>query len=75
LKYPISTGQAAELLAVTEPQLAELVRRGYIHPAPAIFAGRRLWEAEHLIQAARHLGITSDLEKLLDIDLGKEVQE
>lgn len=63
MKFPISTGQAAQYLRVTEPKLAETVRRGYVRPAPPIFAGRRLWHPEHLIQAARHLDIlTPDLE-------------
>lgn len=61
MKYPISTGQAAALLEATEPQLAELVRRGRINPPPAIFAGRRLWMREHLVQAARHLGVSATL--------------
>ena len=60
MKYPISTGQAAELLGTTEPQLAETVRRGRVRPAPPIFAGRRLWGPEHLIQAARALGVLTD---------------
>lgn len=60
MNHPISTGQAARLLQRTEPQLAELVRRGRIKPPPAIFAGRRLWEAHHLRQAAELLGITDD---------------
>ncbi|RKY19797.1 MAG: hypothetical protein DRQ55_09700 [Planctomycetota bacterium] len=54
---PVSTGQAAALLGVTEPRLNDLVRRGRIHPAPAIHAGRRLWEREHLIQAAEDLNL------------------
>ena len=60
MKYPISTGQAAELLGTTEPKLSEEVRRGRVTPAPAIFAGRRLWMQEHLLQAAESLGLLSD---------------
>jgi len=56
MNYPLSTGQVAELLATTEPQLAELVRRGRIRPAPVVLAGRRLWQESHLLQAARALG-------------------
>lgn len=60
MKYPISTGQAADLLGTTEPRLAETVRRGKVTPEPAIFAGRRLWHAEHLIQAAEALSVLTD---------------
>ena len=62
LKFPISTGQAAELIGATEPQIAETVRRGKVHPAPPLFAGRRLWGPEHIRQAAEALGaLTADL--------------
>jgi hypothetical protein len=57
MKFPISTGQSAQLLNTTEPTLAEFVRRGKIEPAPAVFAGRRLWYATHIRQAAQLLGI------------------
>lgn len=60
MKYPIATGQAARLLGTTEPKLAEEVRRGRINPPPAIFAGRRLWQPEHLLQAAENLGLLTD---------------
>ena len=30
MKFPISTGQAAQLLGTTEPRLAETVRRGRV---------------------------------------------
>ena len=60
MKYPISTGQAARLLGTTEPRLSEEVRRGRVDPAPAIFAGRRLWHPEHLLQAAEHLDLLTD---------------
>lgn len=65
-KYPISTGQAAQLLGTTEPKLSEEVRRGRINPPPAIFAGRRLWLAEHLLQAAANL-------RLLDSELQRRI--
>jgi hypothetical protein len=69
MNYPISTGQAAQLLQITEPQLAELVRRGRIDPPPAVFAGRRLWFAQHLLQAARHLDVlTHELAARLEGD-------
>ncbi len=60
MKLPISTGQAAQLLSTTEPQLAELVRRGKVQPPPLVFAGRRLWYADHLLQAAQELGVLTD---------------
>lgn len=56
MQFPLSTGQAAQALSVTEPQLAELVRRGKIQPPPTVFAGRRVWNESHVRQAARHLG-------------------
>jgi hypothetical protein len=61
MHYPISTGDAARLLGSNEPQLAELVRRGRIRPEPEIRAGRRLWNHSHVIQAARWLGVATEL--------------
>lgn len=66
MDYPISTGQAARLLRVTEPRLAELVRRGRINPQSMVLAGRRLWQLEHVLQAARLLGVPG--EALSDFD-------
>jgi|SRR5688572_1895149 len=67
MSYPITTGQGAAVLGVTEPQLSETVRRGKVRPAPWIVAGRRLWFAEHLIQAATALGIlTPKLQAAID---------
>jgi hypothetical protein len=60
MQFPIATGSAARLLGVTEPRLAEQVRRGRIRPEPLVIAGRRLWEATHLIQAAENLGLVTD---------------
>ena len=57
LKYPITTGQAASVLHTTEPHLADQVRKGRIVPAPEVVAGRRLWQAEHVLKAAEVLGI------------------
>lgn len=56
MKLPISTGQAAHLLGVREPRLNGLVRKGKIQPHPPIASGRRQWELEHLLQAAKVLG-------------------
>lgn len=60
MEHPFSTGQAAQLLGVTEPQLAETVRRGKVTPQPPILAGRRLWSPEHIRQAAEALGVLTD---------------
>jgi len=57
MRFPLTTGPAAQLLGVTEPELSETVRRGKVRPEPIIIAGRRLWFAEHLIQAAEALGV------------------
>lgn len=58
--YYRSTGTAAELLGTIEPRLSEEVRQGRIAPPPAVFAGRRLWGPEHLLQAAENLGLLTD---------------
>lgn len=57
---PLTTGAAALLLGTTEPRLAETVRRGHVTPPPPILAGRRLWTAEQLLQAADALGLLTD---------------
>lgn len=58
--FPLTTGAAAELLGTTEPRLSETVRRGHVTPPPPIRAGRRLWSADHLAQAAGALGLLTD---------------
>lgn len=60
IQFPLSTGQGAHLLDKTEPQLADTIRRGLVHPPPPVRAGRRLWGREHLIQAAEALGVLTD---------------
>jgi hypothetical protein len=57
MNMPTSTGEAARLLGVSEPQLNDLVRRRKIEPAPPIVSGRRLWQRSHLAQAAEALGL------------------
>ncbi len=58
----LSTGEVANLLTrcsthlVLETQLAHALRKQKIQ-APPITAGRRLWSPEHVLDAARHLGI------------------
>lgn len=61
-----STGQVAQMLGVTEPKVAELVRRGRLTPPPQIVAGRRLWGVDHVRKAAELLGLdpSSRLEAL-----------
>lgn len=60
MEYPISTGRAAELLGTTEPKLPEEVGRGRVTPRPAVLAGRRLWGPQHLLQAAKKLGLLTE---------------
>jgi DNA-binding transcriptional MerR regulator len=57
VEYPVGSGEAARILGVTEPQLGSLMRRGRIQPPPRLLAGRRLWDEDHLIQAARALRV------------------
>jgi 1,6-anhydro-N-acetylmuramate kinase len=65
-----STGQVAKLIRSTEPRLAELVRRGFVTPPPPVLAGRRLWEAQHILQAADRLGLlNSELHAALEAEL------
>jgi|GEM_PF-6323726 len=61
MKYPLSTGQCARFLNVTEPRLADLVRRGKVYPAPPVISGRRVWDEIHVVRAARALdGLNAD---------------
>ena len=60
MKYPITTGQAARVLGVTEPRLNGLIRKGRLNPEPLVSAGRRQWEQRHLSEAAAALGISAD---------------
>lgn len=66
MKFPLSTGQVAEELRSSEPRLNGLIRRRKVAPPPPIVAGRRLWQREHLLQAASVFGVLSDelLERL-----------
>lgn len=66
----LSTGEAARLLGVTEPQVNDLIRRGRLCAPPPVRAGRRLWGREHLLQAAEALGV---LTQELRARLGEEV--
>ena len=60
MQLPASTGQVATYLGSNEPRLNELVRRGQVQPKPPILAGRRLWGAEHVLQAAAALDVLTD---------------
>lgn len=55
--YPLSTGQAAQVLGVTEPRLNLLVRKHRLRSIPLVSAGRRLWHESHLVDAASALGL------------------
>lgn len=59
MAFPISTGQVAAILGVTEPRLNDLIRRRKIDPAPVV-AGRRSWSAQQILQAAAYLGMVVD---------------
>ena len=59
MEHPISSGAAAALLGVTEPRLNDLIRRGKF-PPPPVQAGRRLWQRDHIVQAAEALGLSLD---------------
>ena len=52
-----SSGQVAAQLGVTEPRLNDLIRRGKIDPVPPVVAGRRLWDQQHVAQAAAALDL------------------
>jgi len=60
LEQNFSTGGVAVLLNVTEPHISELVRRGKVAPAPKVVSGRRVWQIDHVLQAARALGRDPD---------------
>ena len=66
MDFPWSTGRVAQLFAISEPQLADRVRRGKIRPEPPIDAGRRRWWPQHVLAAGQALGKeTSELESVL----------
>lgn len=54
---PASTGAVARSLGVTEPRLNDLIRRNKIRTPPAVIGGRRHWTREHILDAARLLGV------------------
>jgi hypothetical protein len=51
------SGQVAHLLHTTEPALNDLIRRRKLDPVPEVVAGRRLWNRDHILQAAKRLGV------------------
>jgi hypothetical protein len=58
--YPISTGQAARILGVTEPFLNRWIRKSRFQQIPEIVTGRRQWRHSHVLRAAEELGLLSD---------------
>ena len=67
MQFPQSTGQAAALLRSTEPALNDLIRKGKVAPAPEVVAGRRAWQARHVVRAAELLGVlTAELRTQLE---------
>ena len=67
-----SSGDAARILNIPEPRLADLVRRGKIDPAPTHFAGRRQWNEDQILQAAEYLGLDTDsLRRRLDDEVSR----
>jgi len=60
VQFPLSSGQSAQFLGVTEPRLNELIRKGKLDPAPQSAAGRRLWWPEHLLAAAQAMNLPTD---------------
>ncbi len=57
MRLPLSTGQTAQFLGVTEPRLNDLVRKGRLDPTPDSVAGRRQWWPEHILAAAAAIGV------------------
>jgi hypothetical protein len=57
LKFPMSTGQVCRLFRTAEHRLCNLARMGKLD-VPNI-GGRRMWSAEHVLKAARLLGLDS----------------
>jgi hypothetical protein len=52
----LSTGQCARLLNISEPTLSEAVRRGRLQSRIPVVAGRRLWDRDAVLEAARLFG-------------------
>lgn len=68
MKLPTTTGLVARALDTSEPRLNDLIRRRKIDPPPPIVSGRRVWELEHLLEAAESLGLlTDDLRTMLSL--------
>jgi hypothetical protein len=54
---PLTSGAVADLIGTTEPRLSDTVRKGSVQPPPRIIAGRRLWSADQILQAATALNL------------------
>lgn len=57
MSITVSTGQAAQVIGVTEPQLNLLVRKRRLSSIPLVAAGRRMWQEEHVREAAKLLDV------------------
>lgn len=60
MKQYLTSGEVARALNTSEPRLNSLIRRGRVEPVPPIHSGRRLWDREHILQAAEVLGVVTD---------------
>jgi hypothetical protein len=71
--FPITSGEAARLLQVTEPRLNRLIRDGKLDPPPRRVGDRRQWDRPHVLQAAELLGLDVAVVGMT-IDRGGEAQ-
>jgi hypothetical protein len=55
MDFPLATGAVVRLLNVPETRLATLIRLRKV--AVPVTAGRRLWMPEHVLSAAKLLGV------------------
>jgi len=75
MNFPLSTGEVARTVDVTEPELNRLIRRGKIRPEPPIRSGRRAWSLQHLHQAAAALGIALTPDLRAEVEQDREVSD
>ena len=54
IEWPLSTGQAAQFIGVTEVTLSNQIRLGKARPP--MICGRRAWYPEHVLGIAKILG-------------------
>ena len=69
LKFPAFSAQVRDFLGLRDDkQLGELVRTRRVSPPPRVVCGRRLWEPDHVRQAACELGVlTPDRRRVLEL--------